>query len=504
MQNGGTKIVKQGVLITELTQTVFDAICRAVDRLEIKAVGSSCALIVNAHINPEIETGIECRSNVIGAGGQPLTSHRSGLATTGAIIDNLILKCFIIQPDIEPKVGPYRTPRRFDSIKSVFFTITTIPDPSKHCKETTTLDDARTEYETQKAIYNLVTNGFNLHPVCPDTLGLLVFTAADFAGFLSKHPIFGNNPVFKYLNEQVHSSPDRQVGIMVMDAIPPNYAPLDKLKQGMPQFEHYHDLYLISAAIYCILITVAHKVPIDPHRGNWMGSVSDTGLLDVVAIDMGRILDLTNPANIANLQNYIVEYFSNPDRLHQPPVTDLQHIMTAPDAFIDTLMRIAFVDVTNLWNPVRVAPGQGTVPQNLNTIHQLFVLGACCDGFQNNAVFDYNFCQIRHILQQVYNNNHFKSLDSIIANVSLDLNEYLISLGDQTNVGYILHNLQSVSHYIEERTTVRRLRGGAQSRIKQTRRRYIKKRYQHRRGGIKNGRRKTAKHLKNIKKLHRR
>jgi hypothetical protein len=503
MQNGGTKIVRAGVKITDLAPADFDAICGAIDMLDIKAVGSTCALIVNAHINTQIDTGIVCRSDVIGARGQPLTT-RCGSSNTGAIMDNLILKCFIIQPDIEPKVGPYREPRRFDFVKSVFFTISRIigvSDPSRHCKETTTLDDARTEYETQKAMYS-ITKSFMI-PVCPDTLGLLVFTAADFAGFLSKHHIFGNNPVFNYLNEQLRS-PDRQVGIMVMDAIPPNYAPLDKLKQGMPQFEHYHDLYLISAAIYCILITVAHKVPIDPHRGNWMGSVSESGL-DVVAIDMGRILDLTNPANIGNLHNYIVKYFSNPDRLHQPPVTDLQHIMTAPDVFIATLMRIAFVDVTKLWNPVRVAPGQGTVPEtNLNIIHQLFVLGACCDGFQNNAVFDYNFCQIRHILQQVYNNNHFESLDSIIANVNLDLNEYLTSLGDQTKVEYIIHNLQSISHYIEERTRIRSLGGGAQSRKKQTRRRYIKKRYQHRRGGIKIGRRKTAKHLKNIKKLHRR
>ena len=498
MQHGGTKIVRAGVKIPELAPADFDAICGAIDMLDIKAVGSTCALIVNAHINTGTDTGIVCRSDVIGARGQPLTTQCAA-PNTGAIIDNLILKCFIIQQDIEPKVGPYCTPRRFDFVKSVFFTISSIigiSDPSKHCKETTTLDDARTEYETQKAMYSITKS--IMSPVCPDTLGLLVFTAADFAGFLLKYPIFGNNLVFNYLNEQVRS-PDRQVGIMVMDAIPPNYAPLNKLEQGMPQFEH---LCLISAAIYCILITVAHKVPIDPHTGNWMGSVSDTGLLDVVAIDMGRILDLTNPANIGNLHNYIVKYFSNPDKLPQPPLTDLQHIMRAPDVFIDALLRITIVNVTDLWTPVRQP--QGSVPNNLNIIHQLFVLGACCDGFQNNANFEFNFCQIRFILEQVYNNDHFESLDSIIANVSLDLNEYLQTF-DEPTAKYILANLQSISHYIEERTSHRHLRkGGAHSRKKQTQRRYIKKRYQHRRGGIKIGRRKTAKHLKNIKKLHRR
>jgi hypothetical protein len=139
------------------------------------------------------------------------------------------------------------------------------------------------------------------------------------------------------------------------------------------------------------------------------------------------------------------------------------------------------------------------VPENLNSIHKLFVLGACCDGFQNNDVFDFNFCQIRFILHEVYGNDHFDSLDNIIPNVSLDLNTYLESLS-QAKRAFILRKLTSVSEYIQQRTLLRGVGlgsggSGAQSRKKQTQRRYRKKR-SYRPGGKKG--KKTLKHFKKV------
>lgn len=514
MQVGGTKIIRAGKISKELVPDDFGTMCRAVDRLDIKAVGSACALIVNAHINTDIKTGIECRSDVFGVSGQKLTS-RGDAPTTGAIVDNLILKCFIIQPNIEPKLTPYKKPRRFDAIRDYFSRRFGLGDENTpHTKETTTIEEAVQENASQKLMYSVTKEIMN--PVCPDTLGVLVFDAAQFAGFLRRYPLFGANPVFRYLHSQVREHPrERRVGIMVMDSIPPNYAPLDKLEMGMPQFEHYSELCILSAAIYCILIAKARKIPIDPHTGNWMGAGASIPNLDVIAIDMGRVLDIDNPAFEVKLQGYIDTYFKGSGHAIHPstrskPKTDLQECMRSGTHFIDTLLRTITgipPDCTTLWPQARSPESlHGRVPENLNIIHKIFVLGACCDGFQNNDVFDFNFCQIRFILQEVYGNDHFDSLDNIIPNVSLDLNVYLQTLTpvEQT---LIVRNLTRVSEYIQQRTPIRGLglesagsgvSGGAQqSRKKQTRRRYRKK-WHHRRsggGGIKRGKR-TLKHFK--------
>jgi hypothetical protein len=515
MQKGGTKIVRAGEIVDELSNESFGKICTAVDRLDIKAVGSACALIVNAHINTDMDTGIVCRSDVFGVSGKKLTS-RGDAPTTGAIVGNLILKCFIIQPNNEPKLTPYKKPRRFDAIRDYFSRRFGLGDENTpHTKETTTIEEAVQENASQKLMYSVTKKIMN--PVCPDTLGVLVFDAAQFAEFLRHYPLFGANSVFQYLNAQVREHPrERRVGIMVMDSIPPNYAPLDKLERGMPQFEHYSELCILSAAIYCILIAKAHKIPIDPHTGNWMGSGASVESLDVIAIDMGRVLDIDNPAFKVKLRGYIDTYFKGSGHAIHPSTrskskTDLQECMRSDSHFIDTLLRTITgipPDCTTLWPQARSAESlHGRVPENLNSIHKLFVLGACCDGFQNNDVFDFNFCQIRFILQEVYHNDHFDSLDNIIPNVSLDLNVYLQTLLPD-NRALILRNLTSVSEYIQQRTPLREVglgsagsggSGAQQSRKKQTRRRYRKK-WHHRRsggggGGIKRGKR-TLKHYK--------
>ena len=501
MQVGGTKIVRAGKIVDELTLDDFGTMCRAVNRLDIKAVGSACALIVNAHIDETMDTGIVCRSDVFGAKGQKLTS-KSGAATTGAIVDNLILKCFIIQDDIEPKLTPYKKPRRFDAIRTFLAqTFGWGEERTPYTKETTTNDEAVQENASQKMMYS-VTKGI-MNPVCPDTLGVLVFHATQFEQFLSMYPIFYTNPVFQYLHAQVSEHPrERRVGIMVMDSIPPNYAPLDKLEMGMPQFEHYSKLCILSAAIYCILIVKARKIPIDPHTGNWMGAGASIPNLDVIAIDMGRVLGIDNVEDIRKLQGYIDTYFGIHNHVihastRGKPITDLQECMRT-GVFIETLLTITDIprDCTTLWPQARSAESlHDRVPENLDIIHKLFVLGACCDGFQNNDVFDFNFCQIRFILQEVYGNDHFDSLDNIIPNVSLDLNVYLGTLTPDEQVRIVL-NLTSVSDYIQQRTPIRGAGGGgggAQSRKKQTRRRYRKNRCYRRGGGIKRGR-KTLKH----------
>lgn len=505
MQVGGIKIVRTGIIVHELTFDDFIRICTAVDMLDIKAVGSACALIVNAHINTHVGTGIVCRSDIFGASGQKLTS-RSGAPTTGTIVDNLILKCFIIQPDIKPKLAPYKKPVRFAAIRDFLARFGLGHERTPHTKETTTIEEAVQENASQKMMYSVTKEIMN--PVCPDTLGVLVFDATQFEQFLRMYPIFGTNPVFQYLHTQVSELPDiRQVGIMVMDSIPPNYVPLDKLEQGMPQFEHYSELCILSAAIYCILIAKAHKIPIDPHTGNWMGAGASVPNLDVIAIDMGRVLDIDDPVFVHNLQGYIGTYFSDPSHVipsstRGKPHTDIQECMRT-GKFVDTLLRtIAGItqDCTSLWPQARSAAAlHGRVPENLIIIHKLFVLGACCDGFQNNDVFDFNFCQIRLILEEVYGNGHFDSLDNIIPNVSLDLNVYLETL-TPAEQAHILQKLERVSEYIQQRTPVRGAggggsgAGGAQSRKKQTRR-YRKKRC-YRRGGKKG--KKTLKHFKKV------
>lgn len=201
MQVGGTKIVKGGFILDELEHADFNMICRAVDRLDIKAVGSACALIVNAHINTGVETGLVIRSDVVGAKGQKLTS-KSGAAATGAIVDNLILKCFIIQDDIKPKLAPYKKPGRFAAIRDFFArTFRLGNERTPHKKETTTIEDANEENASQKMMYSVTKEIMN--PVCPDTLGVLVFEAAQFRTFLGDYQLFGSNPVFQYLYAQV-------------------------------------------------------------------------------------------------------------------------------------------------------------------------------------------------------------------------------------------------------------------------------------------------------------
>jgi hypothetical protein len=88
----------------------------------------------------------------------------------------------------------------------------------------------------------------------------------------------------------------------------------------------------------------------------------------------------------------------------------------------------------------------------LKKIHKLFVLGACCDGFYNKSNYGTTECRFHKILQQVYNNNHFNSLQHIIENVHLDLDAYLLKLPYEVERSQLIEKLKYISQVIHRRT----------------------------------------------------
>jgi hypothetical protein len=445
-QVGGSKIVKEGRVIEKLTRADFEEMCKSVKHIEPVAIGSSCSLVERlVFYHPNISK-IQFRSDTIGEMGQPLSAI-SDAAHTGLVLNNIVIKCFIIQPEIKPKLYKYMhtTTPEFQMFQELW---------GKPCyrKLTSTMDEANAEYHTQKKVYS--TTKMQMAPVCPDVMGLLIYNAEQFDDFMQIQTgadgPFHTNEVFLYLRNVVKERQDiRSVGIMIMDSVPATYDTLFRLGEG--GHPNFISLCLVSSAIYCILFAQMHIILADGHLGNWMGN-PDT--LDVFALDLGRVLDLNDPGMNTELQKYIEQYFNFNSPILSYPRSDLQTCFLN-SAFVTNLsetIRTLNSDCSELWPNVDRGGNIDMTP--LKKIHKLFVLGACCDGFYNNSNYGTSECRFHKILQQVYNNNHFDTLRNIIENVHLDLTEYLRKLPSDIERSQLKEKLNYISQVIHRRTCV--------------------------------------------------
>ena len=451
-QVGGSKIVRGGVVIGELTRADFEEVCKAVEKIEPVAIGSSCSLVERLVFYKQPgRSNIQFRSDTIGEMGQPLSAI-SDAAHTGLVLNNIVIKCFIIQPEIQPKLQNYMhtTTPEFQMVHSLF-------GMPSYRKLTSTMDEAIAEYHTQKAVYS--TTKMQMAPVCPDVMGLLIYNAKQFDDFMlsqtGESAPFGYDQVFLYLKREVGYDPVRRsVGIMIMDSVPATYDTLFRLgESGHPNFI---SLCLVSSAIYCILFAQMLIILADGHLGNWMGN-PDT--LDVFALDLGRVLKFKKPGDPGpdvydELRKYIEDYF----KWNMPTLSyhksDLQTCFLKSE-FVTNLLetiRILNRDCSELWPNVDRGGNIDMTP--LKKIHKLFVLGACCDGFYNNSNYGTSECRFHKILQQVYNNNHFDTLRNIIENVHLDLDTYLLTLPYDLERSQLKEKLNYISQVIHRRTGV--------------------------------------------------
>lgn len=446
-QVGGSKIIKEGRVIHELTHTDFEEVCKAVKYIEPVAIGSACSLVVRlVFYDPNISK-IQFRSDTLDKRGQPLVAI-SNAAHTGLVLNNIVIKCFIIQPEIEPKLREYMhtTTPEFSMIQSLF-------GMRSYRKLTSTMDEAIAEYHTQKAVYS--TTKMQMAPVCPDVMGLLIYDDKQFDDFIriqtGADGPFHTNEVFLYLQRTVNEHrllhPGlRQVGIMIMDSVPATYDTLFRLSDH----PNFISLCLVSSAIYCILVVQMHIILADGHLGNLMGN-PDT--LDVFSLDFGRVLNFNDlgPGVYDELQKYIEEYFNSNIPILSYHKSDLQTCFLRSEfvTILSETMSILNTNCSDLWPKVDQIGNVDMMP--LKKIHKLFVLGACCDGFYNNSNYGTTECRFHKILQKVYNNNHFNSLLHIIENVHLELDNYLCTLTpkDQTQ---LIEKLKYISQVIHRRT----------------------------------------------------
>lgn len=444
-QVGGSKIVKEGRVIHKLTPTEFDEVCKAVKYIEPVAIGSSCSLVERLVFNKPNISKIQFRSDTLDEGGEPLVAI-SNAAHTGLVLDNIVIKCFIIQPEILPKLHNYMhtTIPELEMFHSLF-------GARYYRKLTSTMNEAIAEYDTQKAVYS--TTKMQMAPVCPDVMGLLIYDAKNFNDFMrsqsGESAPFGYDQVFLYLKREVEYDPvRRKVGIMIMDSVPATYDTLFRLSDE----DNFLSLCLITAAIYCILFVQMHILLADGHLGNWMGN-PDT--LDVFSLDFGRVLKFNDPGVYDELQKYIDEYIKlNMSRLSYHR-SDLQICLlnkTFVRPILSDTMSILNTNCSELWPKVDQIGNVDMDMEPLKKIHKLFVLGACCDGFYNNSNYGTTECRFHKILQQVYENDeHFNSLENIIEHVHLDLDEYLrtLDLEEQTK---LKEKLKYISQVIYRRT----------------------------------------------------
>jgi hypothetical protein len=441
-QVGGNKIVKEGRVIGELTPIDFEEVCKSVKRIEPVAIGSSGSLVERLVFYDPGRSNIQFRSDTLDEMGQPLGAI-SDAADTGLVLDNIVIKCFIIQPEIQPKLYNYMhtTTPEFSMIHSLF-------GMPSYRKLTSTMDEAIAEYRTQKAVYS--STKMQMAPVCPDVMGLLFYNAKQFDDFIriqtGADGPFHTNEVFLYLqrtvNEHLHRDPGiRQVGIMIMDSVPATYDTLFRLSG----YSNFISLCLITAAIYCILFVQMHILLADGHLGNWMGNPST---LDVFSLDFGRVLNFNDPGVYDKLQIYINEYFESNMPILSYHRSDLQTCFLN-GKFVPILsetIRNSNPNCSELWPKVDKNGNDDMEP--LKKIHKLFVLGACCDGFYNNSNYGTTECRFHKILQQVYKNNHFDSLRNIIENVHLDLDAYLLKLPYDLERSQLIEKLKYISQVI--------------------------------------------------------
>jgi hypothetical protein len=456
---GGVEIVRtSGATNDIMTTDEFGILCSAVNSVEVISFTSAYGLIVRVRFNAQtLQSRFQLRSDI-----------------NQVPVNELVLKCFIIQDGNGPPLDPIsHVPMHM--ITKVLAALTGFKTSgAQYSKKTSTNHDADNEYETQKRIYNKTKDMSN--PICPNALGLFKLNLTDFR-YIVSNPSF-NNDIFIYLGRQLEAHQTRRrVGILVMESIPSNYHAL-KTFEGRPA---YTEMCKLSSAIYCISFALAGFILLDAHAGNWMASTLASGKVDVFALDVDKTINITSTSSLKTLSGYAEQTKARYSKTVLPKTALYLQQPGLVESIQRTFKEIGG-DARKLWPP----QDSSRITDNIRLIHKIFVLGALSECLTNlwGQEYGYDDCKIWVILGQVYGNDNLYNVENILK-VSLDLDTYLAGKKTEEAKHRIIGNLQHVSRYIYERTQSRPSRGGA-TRKSLTRRRYKTNRRRSKKGNHSN------------------
>jgi hypothetical protein len=426
--SGGMKIVINNIVSRNtITIEQFENIFRYATNVETVSENSVTGFIFRITI-PENITPF--RSDIIDIDNKLMNLEKNMLANTGLKLIDIVFKICIIQNERKPEI---------ENFNSIY-------------KKSCTLKELENEYYIQRKIYDTtMTNGGI--PVCPDVISLLIFSNINFKKlFIDPQPcnlsnIFSNNPIFKYIDEQVNKENlpiTRSVGIILMESIPSSYKQLKILNNDTLQKNLFIEMSKRVLANYLIIFFRSGQILLDAHLGNWMYDDSQSlSQFKVKAIDFGAVIDRNTELNIIITLIYrffekksiidINKFIKLMDHKTIINITLIEFFKLIKKEFIDLNCLIKKnQDGRILWQP-------DSTPININIsdtkvmqidsciilIHRIFVISAFIDYFYNNYFYGIKNNQMLKIFNILFRNRCSNLDDMIKYKLGVNLINYL-------------------------------------------------------------------------------
>lgn len=460
-QNGGMKIVINDTVSREnITEAQFVSIFQHTTNVEIVSTGSLTGFIIRATIPADFSP---FQSDIVDSSGNLLEASQYMHPTTGVKLTDIIFKLCIIQNKSFPDIDDYN---------------------SVH-KGTSTLQELKDEYYTQRKVYDTSMSYAGI-PICPDVIALLTFTKSNFFDLFIKpdsslYPIFGTNPVFEYLNTQLNKkdiSVVRSVGLVIMESLPASYTPARTLEKSLTSVVEKALLTEMAERIlanYCILVFRSGIIPLDAHMRNWMfDNTQQIGQFKVKAIDFGRVLERrTQLDKIKSITyTYLGKYGGG--LLQQKLVKKFARILGHDSVDEDTAIygaemmkqeivalnriikynqngRILWQADSNSFTPITISDEQVMqIDSSMKLIHRIFILGALIDSFYNYARFRKEYCQMSSIFNVLFRLRCTNPEDMIKWQLGVNLENYLAALTKPESKEYTIQSYMRIKEYIRE------------------------------------------------------
>ena len=457
-QNGGMKIVINDIVSREnITEAQFVDIFQHTTNVEIISTGSLTGFIIRATIPEEFSP---FQSDIVDSSGNLLEASQYIHPKTGVKLTNIIFKLCIIQNKSVPNIDDYN---------------------SVH-KGTSTLQELKDEYYTQRKVYD-TSMSYGGIPICPDVIALLTFSKSNFFNLFinpdsNLYPIFGTNPVFEYLNTQLNKkdiSVTRSVGLIIMESFPASYTPARTLEKSLTSVVEkalYTEIVERILANYCILVFRSGIIPLDAHMRNWMfDNTQQVGQFKVKAIDFGRVLERRTQLDKIKsitytylgkyggglLQEKLVKKFA---RLLGHDSIDENTAIYGAEMMRQEMVALNRIIKYNqngriLWQPdnftwVTISDEQVMqIDSSMMLIHRIFILGAMIDSFYNFYRFRKEYCQMSSIFNVLFRLRCTNPEDMIKWRLGINLENYLASLKPESKE-YTIQSYMRIKNYIRE------------------------------------------------------
>ena len=455
-QNGGMKIVINDTVSREnITEAQFVSIFQHTTNVEIVSTGSLTGFIIRATIPEEFSP---FQSDIVDSSGNLLEASQYMHPATGVKLVDIIFKLCIVQPKNGPNIDDYN---------------------SVH-KGTSTLQELKDEYYTQRKIYD-TSMSYGGIPICPDVIALLTFTETNFTDvFINPisrlSAIFSTNPVFQYLNTQVNKRNifvTRSIGLIIMESLPASYTPARTLEKSLTSVVEKALLTEMAERIlanYCILVFRSGIIPLDAHMRNWMfDNTQQIGQFKVKAIDFGRVLDRrTQLDKITDItRRYFLRHTSSSilgfvEIMGCEPLSDnravsasnvMRHEMIVLNRLIKYNQngRILWEPDSYSYIPIKITDEKMMqIDSSMMLIHRIFVLCALIDSFYNFVNYEKEYCQMMGIFNVLFRNRCTNLDDMRKWHLGINLADYLNAMVKSDSKNQTILSYMRIKEYIRQ------------------------------------------------------